>query len=75
MAITFVMGLPDHGKTLFTFAEIDREFAGKRPIWYVQKAAVNEPGAGDRGAQPRPLVTLRRSLGVVGLPGRGGDRH
>jgi len=47
--IIFVTGLPGHGKTLFTLAEIDREFAGKRPIRYVQKAAVDAPGAGIAG--------------------------
>jgi len=47
--IIFVTGLPGHGKTLFTLAEIDKAHAGKRPIWYVSKAAVDEPGAGIAG--------------------------
>lgn len=47
--IIFVTGLPGHGKTLFTLAEIHKEHAGKRPIWYVSKEAVDSPGAGIAG--------------------------
>ncbi len=50
-------GLPGHGKTLFTLAEIHREFVEQpkkkgeavRPIYYLSKEAVDSPGSGIAG--------------------------
>lgn len=55
--ITIVTGLPGHGKTLFTLAEIHREFVEQpkkkgeavRPIYYLSKEAVDSPGSGIAG--------------------------
>lgn len=47
--IIFVTGLPGHGKTLNTLAEVDREYGGKRPIYYLRKDAVDTPAAGIAG--------------------------
>lgn len=49
--ITLVTGLPGHGKTLFTLYEINKQWAGKRPIYYLSKEAVDEVAAGIAGVQ------------------------
>ncbi len=55
--ITLVTGLPGHGKTLFTLAEIHQEWIEKpkkkseplRPVYYLSKTAVDSPGSGIAG--------------------------